>query len=83
MFKLVNNEKRNELKLSINRLKSGLDKLIAANEAVAEMQIQLTDMQPKLEIAAIETDKVVVKLEIDKKAADEVQKIVSVEEAEA
>ena len=37
MFKTVNKEKRNELKWSINRLKSGLDKLVAANEAVAEM----------------------------------------------
>ena len=37
MFKNVNKEKRNELRFSINRLKSGLDKLIAANVAVAEM----------------------------------------------
>ena len=37
MFKVVNNEKKNELKFQINRLKSGLDKLIAANEAVSEM----------------------------------------------
>lgn len=37
MFKNVNREKRNELKFSINRLKSGLDKLIAANVAVADM----------------------------------------------
>ena len=37
MFKNVNKEKRNDLKWSINRLKNGLDKLVAANEAVADM----------------------------------------------
>lgn len=37
MFRNVNREKRNELKSSINRLKSGLDKLIDANKAVSEM----------------------------------------------
>ena len=40
-------------------------------------------MQPKLEEAAIETEKVMARLEIDKKEADETQKVVSVEEAEA
>ena len=83
MFKAVNKEKRNELRNSILRLKNGLDKLIMANEAVAEMQILLTKMQPELELAAIETERVMVKLEVDKKEADEVQKVVSVEEAEA
>lgn len=37
MFKTVNRDKRTELIFAINRLKSGLDKLIAANVAVAEM----------------------------------------------
>ena len=83
MFKTVQKEKKNELKFSINRLKSGLDKLVAANQAVGEMQVMLVKMQPELEQAAIETERVMVKLEVDKAEADETQKIVSVEEAEA
>jgi dynein heavy chain len=81
MFKTVNREKRSDLKWSINRLKSGLDKLVAANVAVAEMQILLTKMKPELEEAAIDTEKMMIRLEVDKKEADEVQKVVSVEEA--
>lgn len=46
MFKLVSKEKEEELKNSINRLKSGLDKLIGANREVTEMQIQLKELQP-------------------------------------
>ena len=46
MFKLVMKEKTNELKFSINRLKSGLDKLIGANEEVSDMQIKLKKLQP-------------------------------------
>lgn len=83
MFKSVQKEKKNDLKFSINRLKSGLDKLVAANQAVGEMQVMLVKMQPELEQAAIETERVMVKLEVDKAEADETQKIVSVEEAEA
>jgi dynein heavy chain len=71
MFRNVNREKRTELKNSINRLKSGLDKLVAANLAVSDMQIQLKKMQPELEEAAIETEKVMAKLAIDKAEADE------------
>jgi dynein heavy chain, axonemal len=46
MFKIILKEKEEELHASINRLKSGLDKLTGANREVAEMQIQLKDLQP-------------------------------------
>jgi dynein heavy chain len=46
MFKIILKEKSLELKNSINRLQSGLDKLIGANKEVGEMQIQLKDLQP-------------------------------------
>jgi len=35
MFKIVHKEKEQELKFSINRLQTGLDKLIGANKEVA------------------------------------------------
>lgn len=41
MFKLLAKEKKEELKGSINRLRSGLDKLIGANREVTDMQVQL------------------------------------------
>ena len=83
MFKVIMREKRNELKFSINRLKTGLDKLMSANEEVANMQVLLTNMQPELEKAAIETENVMKKLEVDKKEADETQRVVALEEIEA
>ncbi len=64
MFKLVAREKEDELKNSINRLKSGLDKLIGANREVTEMQIQLKDLQPALERSAIETSELMAQIEV-------------------
>jgi len=43
-----------------------LDKLNGANVAVEEMKITLTDMQPKLEKASIETQQMMESLSIDK-----------------
>jgi hypothetical protein len=48
------------------RLKTGLDKLNSANSAVMIMRVQLTSMQPELEKASIETEKMMVSLSIDK-----------------
>ena len=44
------------------------------------MQITLTEMQPELEKASIETEKLMEKLTVDKAEAEEVQKVVSEEE---
>jgi dynein heavy chain len=83
MYRSVLSEKRIELNNSIQRLKGGLDRLIAANEAVEEIKIVLKEMQPKLEKASIETQKMMEKLKVDKAAADETQKVVAREEADA
>lgn len=56
---------------SIKRLKGGLDKLIAANNAVEEIKITLKDMQPQLEQASIDTMRMMEKLKVDKAEADE------------
>lgn len=39
-------EKNKEVENKISRLQNGLQKLIDANAAVAEMKIRLTEMQP-------------------------------------
>lgn len=82
-FRNVLSFKKKEVQKSISRLKSGLDKLEEANKSVAEMRIILKDMQPELEKASAETEKMMEKLSVDKAEADTTQKIVSVEEAQA
>jgi peptidoglycan hydrolase CwlO-like protein len=47
------------------------------------MGITLTQMQPELEKASDETEKLMAKLTVDKASAEEVQKVVSVEKKEA
>lgn len=51
IYKQIVEEKRKEMKVSVNRLKNGLDKLNAANKAVEEMKGVLETMQPELEKA--------------------------------
>lgn len=82
-FRKVLSFKKKEVQKSISRLKSGLDKLEEANKSVAEMRIILKDMQPQLEKASAETEKMMQKLSVDKAEADSTQKIVAVEEAQA
>lgn len=52
-YKRVLREKKEESVFSIGRLQNGLDKLLQANNAVEEMQKELTLMQPELEKASI------------------------------
>lgn len=83
MYRTILAEKRNDLNSSILRLKGGLDKLVAANDAVEEIKITLKDMQPKLEQASIDTLKMMEKLKVDRQEADDTQKVVAREESEA
>ncbi|KAL4427402.1 hypothetical protein ABPG74_009674 [Tetrahymena malaccensis] len=82
-FRNVLSFKKKEVQKSIQRLKSGLDKLEEANKSVEEMRIVLKDMQPQLEKASAETEKMMEKLSVDKADADATQKVVAVEEAQA
>ncbi len=83
VFKKVLELKSSEARKAIMRLKHGLDKLMEANEEVDKMQIILKEKQPQLEIASVETDKMLEIITVDKVAADEKQVIVSQEEVEA
>jgi len=65
------------------RLKTGLDKLNSANSAVMIMRVELTSMQPELEKASIETEKMMQSLAVDKEAAGIQQRQVAKEEKEA
>ncbi|CAD8156782.1 unnamed protein product [Paramecium pentaurelia] len=83
LYRTILSDKRRDLNQQIQRLKGGLDKLIAANDAVEEIKITLKDMQPKLEQASIDTIKMMEKLKVDKQEADDTQRIVAREESEA
>ena len=47
------------------------------------MQIQLKELQPELEKSAIETSELMAQIEVEKKEAEETERVVSKEEAEA
>ena len=66
IFRIVMKEKKSELSNSINRLKTGLDKLISANQEVSEMQIKLKDLQPELEKKVKETEELIKTIEVEK-----------------
>lgn len=83
MYVSILKEKKSDLKKQIDRLKGGLGKLIDANDQVEEMQRILIKKQPELEKAQEETEKMMIKLAVDRKEADETQKTVAKEEAEA
>ena len=40
----------------MSRYAVGLEKLVGTEKAVAEMQIELRELQPKLEVARVETE---------------------------
>ena len=75
-------EQRDIIKGKIQRLRGGLDKLESTNALVAQMKIELSDMQPILAKAAVDTANLLVEIQGDQKEADEVKASVSKEEKE-
>ena len=72
-------KKREENSIVRNKLKDGLDKLINTNKLIADLKIQLTDLQPKLEEQTIKTEKFLTQLAIDSEIANEKEKTVEQE----
>eukprot|EP01038_Epipyxis_sp_PR26KG_P008413 gene8413-11380_t len=77
--------KKQQLKISTNekRYRVGLDKLRETEEIVAKLEASLTELQPVLEAAAIETATLLTQVSADQKAADEKAAIVEVDVQEA
>jgi dynein heavy chain, axonemal len=63
------------------RYVNGLEKLAFAESQVAVMRNDLEELQPQLQSAAEETDKMMMTIEIESKQAEEKRKIVAEEEA--
>ena len=66
-----------------NRLRVGLDKLIATAEQVEDLQVKLTAMEPVLIKTQGEVEVMIVNIDKDKKDAAETQTIVAAEEEAA
>jgi dynein heavy chain len=77
--------KKQQEKISANerRYRVGLDKLQETEEIVANLEAQLTAMQPILEKAAVETANLLTQVTKDQKDADEQAAIVEVDVREA
>ncbi|ORX87336.1 hypothetical protein BCR32DRAFT_215454 [Anaeromyces robustus] len=74
-------EKRKELSAQRDRLKNGLDKLNETNEMVANMQVELEQLQPILVTKTADVESLMVQITKDQEVADGVRKVVSEEEA--
>ena len=75
--------KRKEVGTLRDRLAVGVDKLIATEKAVNELQAQLTAMEPELIKTQGEVEVMIVVITKDKAVAAEVKAVVEVEEAAA
>ena len=56
-FRSLLAEKRKEILFQRNKYENGYEKIITTEKKVEEMQVNLIDLQPKLKIAAEETEK--------------------------
>ena len=82
IFKRLLSVQKEEVSEAKARYDNGLKKLKETEESVHEMQVFLEDLQPKLKIATVETDALIVQVSADRIVADE-QSVIVNGEAEA
>ncbi|NXK27218.1 DYH3 protein, partial [Arenaria interpres] len=82
-FKTLLNSKRQEVDMMRARYLTGLQKLEFASSQVAEMQKELTDLQPELIQTSAETEKMMIKIEKETVEVDAKKELVSADEKEA
>jgi dynein heavy chain len=73
-------ERQGKHKAGRNRLATGVQKLIQANQLVDRMKAELSEMEPILAKAAAETETMLAKISQDQAEADRVKDIVTAEE---
>ena len=76
-------EQRAKQQAYIGRYEQGVDLLDDTSTKVKLLQIELTELQPKLVKASKDTDTLMEKLQVDQQRAEETRKVASKEEAEA
>ena len=74
--------KRSEVSYALQRLEGGVTKLQQANESVAGMKIELSELQPRLEAESIKTNKLLLQVQDETTKANRQKGIVE-KEAEA
>uniref|UniRef100_A0A803XM02 Dynein axonemal heavy chain 3 n=1 Tax=Meleagris gallopavo TaxID=9103 RepID=A0A803XM02_MELGA len=82
-FKTLLISKRQEVDTMRNRYLTGLEKLDFASSQVAEMQKELTALQPELIRTSAETEKMMIQIEKETAEVDAKKEIVSADEKEA
>lgn len=82
-FKAIISKKRDDLQTKRSRYENGLTKLQETADQVAEMQIELEALQPKLVVAQRETDEKLVLVQGKQEEADAQRVLVEKDEAEA
>uniref|UniRef100_A0A8C3I3V3 Dynein axonemal heavy chain 3 n=1 Tax=Chrysemys picta bellii TaxID=8478 RepID=A0A8C3I3V3_CHRPI len=82
-FKALLNSKRQEVDMMRNRYLVGLQKLEFASSQVAEMQKELTALQPELIQTSAETEKMMIQIEKETIEVDAKKELVSADEKEA
>ncbi|XP_071825285.1 dynein axonemal heavy chain 6-like isoform X2 [Apostichopus japonicus] len=76
-------EKRMQLVNARDRVKNGLNKLLETNTLVADMEVELTALEPELKKKSADTELLMEKLAVDQEKADQVRKVVLEDEASA
>ena len=74
-------KKRAEMMIAINRLEVGCAKINETKVIVTNLEAELTELQPILEVKSKETEALLIQVNKDRAAADEKKAIVSKEEA--
>ncbi|XP_029291775.1 dynein heavy chain 12, axonemal [Cottoperca gobio] len=82
-FRLLLTQKRDTVMKAKQRYTNGLDKLAFAESQVGEMKKELVDLQPKLEQATIDNNKMMKVIEVESVQVEAKSKVVRVDEEAA
>ena len=82
-FKTLLGKKRDEIDFVIQKFTKGLEQLANAQKQVNLLQVELTDLEPKLEVAQKETQTMMVDIDKQRKEVAEISKECEKEEATA
>ncbi|XP_028848515.1 dynein heavy chain 12, axonemal isoform X2 [Denticeps clupeoides] len=82
-FRQLLTQQRDTVMNAKNRYTNGLDKLAFAESQVGEMKKKLVDLQPKLEVAKIENERITEKVKVESKEVEAKSKVVRMEEEAA
>jgi len=82
-YRILLQKKRVEVGGFVDRLQTGLNKLLSTSDMVADLQKELTEMQPVLVKTQGEVEAMIKQIAVDKESTKETMAAVAVEEAEA